>query len=289
MSVSNFFIVGAAKSGTSSLVNYFSQHPSIFFPSIKEPYYYVDGFGINSQAEYDRLYKKSCNYKIMGDASTGYLFEPGCAEKIKSDSPEAKILISLRNPIDMAFSLWRYMSMVGNEADSFECAIKQTDHRKTKDFIENAAAWPKNYLYMDRGKYFGQVNRYINVFGTDNVKVIIFEDWIKNIDHICIDLFNFLGVKSDVEIHHSIKKNQGGIAKFKFLHQLLQNEYPVLKKMIPVEFRDRARKFVRDINRKDSSEEIIQPETRNELRQIFKEDVNRLGKMLNKKLWDEYY
>ncbi len=111
----NFFIVGAAKSGTTSLVHYIEQHPDIYMSAVKEPFYYVSDHGYEDFDEYAGLFSGAKNELRVGEASTGYLFDPCAAQKIKDEYRDAKIIICLRNPIDMAFSYWKYMQVNGSE------------------------------------------------------------------------------------------------------------------------------------------------------------------------------
>lgn len=284
----NFFIVGSAKAGTTSLVDYLDQNSEIYFSKVKEPFFFVHRFGVVNLNEYLSLFKNANGYKIIGEASTGYLYDTNCAQRIKSFSSDAKILISLRNPIDMAFSLWKFMSMVGNEMDSFSDAIHANDKRKQKIFAQKAVGWPENYLYLDRGKYFHQVKAYKDVFPEEQVKVIIFEEWVKNPKETLLEIFDFLevGIKTDITL---IVKNRGGKPRFKFMQHVLQRKYPFLRSVIPLQYRNRLRLLVRDLNRTESQQSVLDPDFRIKLASYFKQDVISTGRLIKKKLWDEYY
>jgi hypothetical protein len=116
----NLFIAGAAKSGTTSLCKYLSQHPEIFLCYPKEPRYFsskyknfphngpgdyvADNFTIKEESKYIDLFKSIKHEKIIGEASLDYLYFSNSAYDIKKYSPNAKVIIILRNPIDRAFS-----------------------------------------------------------------------------------------------------------------------------------------------------------------------------------------
>ena len=109
----NFFIVGAAKSGTTSLAEYLKQHPEIFMSEFKEPHYFLPEGAMASNYygtwdNYMSLFKDVRNEKAIGEASTGYLYYPESARMIINRIPDAKIIISLRNPVEMAFSLYQH-------------------------------------------------------------------------------------------------------------------------------------------------------------------------------------
>src|SRR5580698_1501830 len=100
----NFFIVGAPKSGTTSLYDYLKEHPQVFLPK-KELYYFCYDLTFRtppiSENIYLKYYTDANNQKAVGDASVYYLLSPGAAKKIKDFNPEAKIIVMLRNPIQM--------------------------------------------------------------------------------------------------------------------------------------------------------------------------------------------
>src|SRR5262245_16436607 len=110
----NFFIVGAAKAGTTSLHAYLSAHPQVFMPALKEPHYFADfelspefdNFMpvIRDQPAYQDLFRGSQGSTAVGEASPSYLCDPAAAARIKAAIPDAKIVISLRNPVDRAYS-----------------------------------------------------------------------------------------------------------------------------------------------------------------------------------------
>ena len=179
----NFFIVGAAKCGTTSLVHYLKQHPEVYFSPVKEPAHFIkDAPSEYAYPEFERylsLFKKAGDAKAIGEASTGYLFDEGAAVRIYNKFPSAKIIIILRNPSEMVFSFWRYEQVCGYEDKTFEYVISEEGrrYRNSKEFKDECRKWWANYAYMDRGLYFEQVKRYVDVFGRDKVKIYIFAEY----------------------------------------------------------------------------------------------------------------
>jgi len=132
----NFFIVGAAKAGTTSLYNYLKQHPDIYMSPIKEPNYFAKDIDINlfrkdykktalidtqkyfskpkleelhlafitELEDYIKLFQKVSNEKVIGETSVSYLYSKVAAKEIKKLVPDAKIVIILRDPIERAYS-----------------------------------------------------------------------------------------------------------------------------------------------------------------------------------------
>ena len=108
----NFFIIGAPRSGTTSLYEYLKQVPEIYLSPIKEPYYFCrilvtdDHFlkPLRDETKYFQLFDNVKNEKIVGEGTTHYLADPEAARLIHEISPSAKILISLRDPVEREFS-----------------------------------------------------------------------------------------------------------------------------------------------------------------------------------------
>src|SRR5687767_12736237 len=107
--VPNFFVCGAARSGTTSLWEYLRQHPDIYMPAAiehKEPSYFCDLYGMSDWNQYLALFREAGNRKRVGEASGPYLTSPESAGRLKEAAPEARIIILLRDPAERAWSLY---------------------------------------------------------------------------------------------------------------------------------------------------------------------------------------
>jgi hypothetical protein len=109
MSIPNFFIIGAPKCGTTSLADWLSQHPGIFMCRPKEPHYYspeLVAYPVaRSKVWYENLFATATPDQLLGEASTGYLRSRNAVARILDDNPDAKLIVCLRNPIEMAPSV----------------------------------------------------------------------------------------------------------------------------------------------------------------------------------------
>lgn len=279
----NLFIVGAAKSGTTSLVDFLDTVAGVFVPKMKEPFYFVDGdIGISDKSEYELLYSKVSGQSILVDASTGYLFCPSAADKIKKYNPRAKILIILRNPIDMAYSLWMYMRNNGVENRPFDDAFLSEEVPKGY----SGQGWSGNYLYRKRASYFDQVKRYLDRF--DDVKIVIFEDMILNQEIVLSDICQFLGL-SYSGLLTLPKSNEGGEVRWMFLKKIRDRKYPGLKKIFGPEIRASIRKLTRDINTKKVNSRKLSEEERVLYSRYFSDDVMKLRSIgVKTELWEDF-
>lgn len=280
----NLFIVGASRSGTTSLANYLGQHPEIYLSPVKEPCYFISDYGLKNHDEYMSLFRKAGNARAVGEASTAYLFDPEAADSIHKEFPESKIIIILRNPVVMAFSLWRYMTVNGSESKSFKEAVtdEERDYRKTEPFKKSCAGWSwwGNYRYIERALYFNQVKRYIDIFGREQVRVYIFENHMRAPVVLCQDIFNFLGVDSafvpEIEV-----LNESGELRFPMIKKIIGLIYPIVNPLISLRLRVRLNKiFIQPIMTKTEVKALIDPTMRKALDTIFRDDIAKLQSLL---------
>ena len=104
----NFFIIGAPKCGTTSLANWLAEHPRVFFSDTKEPHFFcTDGYtGVKTLKQYEKLFEDAKPHHLaVGEGSTHYLFSKVAVPNILVYNPDARFIVCLRNPVDMAPSL----------------------------------------------------------------------------------------------------------------------------------------------------------------------------------------
>jgi hypothetical protein len=219
----NVFLAGVAKCGTSTLNDMLCQHPKIGnFVSpegvrIKEPrcFFFSDDIeSFNSRFPEDK--------EILLDSSIGYIANRKALERIQSVAPNAKIIISLRNPVARFFSHYYFgKTRIDTKSESSfhrqSCySIDEIFHRYMIQKIV------KNDGIIERGFYFQQLDFLFTLFPRENVKIVIYERFIKNPVGCVNRIFEFLGlenypVKSVHELKTSVKKvivpRQVGILK----------------------------------------------------------------------------
>lgn len=242
----NFFIVGAAKSGTSALAYLLGQNSDIFMSPVKEPYYFCNKPEV-SKNEYFSLFQGSERFIARGEATTGYLYDPSSPQKIKDFCVNAKIIVILRNPVAMAYSLWRYMVLNGNEKLSFLDALDAEAERERNIDHLHLAGRPENYLYIQRASYYNQILRYYRVFGENQVLVLGFEEFTRNPNAVIRSTYRFLGVRDDF-IPTMSRVNDGGVARSRYLQWVTTQEYKILKMTVPLRWRRSIRSALKGLN-----------------------------------------
>ncbi len=204
----NFFLAGVAKAGTTSLYEYLRQHPQIFMPEIKEPSYFVQGYGVKTWDDYLALFKDAGDKAAIGDASAIYTSTEGSLAWIKSALGEVKLVVILRNPASRAFSQYGWMAREGYEdAPTFAEALRREPLRlRDPAFREQCPQFFGDYLYFTTGLYADQVETCFDTFGRERVKIYLFEEFIREPRNVCRDVFQFLGVDDQfvpkMEVHN---------------------------------------------------------------------------------------
>ncbi|GGC84820.1 sulfotransferase [Thalassobacillus devorans] len=293
--VPNLFMVGAAKSATTSIYNYLKKHPEIFFSDPKEPRYlsykheqfphngpngeYYDSTFIKTKEDYMKLFKEAANEKVIGEASIQYLYFPDIALDIKELYPDAKIIICLRNPIDRSYSSYMHNVRSGYENLSFYDALQKEEERINQNY-------PFLWHYKEVGLYYKQVKKYLEVLGKDNVKIVLYEDINNNTQEVLQDICEFLGVNADYEFQDAGQVyNRSGKSSNPVINYLIKQN--LLKKIMK---HPRVPKFIRNTSytmyhqllTKFLKKEKMHEKERAYLKEYYKRDVLLLGDLIKR-------
>lgn len=282
----NFFIVGAPKAGTTSLYFYLKRHPDVFMSPVKEPNFfsydetikqnlYHKEKGIRTFEAYQNLFAEANgHHKAIGEASVSYLFYPSVPDKIKEKVSDAKIIISLRNPIDRCYSHYFMEHKLGYVSESLENIVfKKSKHKFTHLYYQQ---------FVELGMYYQQVKRYIDTFGRENVRIYIYEDLDKSVHSMATDLFNFLKVK-DLHLdelnnkYNTFSTPRNPIFRFIYAQKRLRT---FARQLVPKQSIER----IKNIFLTKEKKQEVNPLTVEELKRIYKPDIIELEKLLNRNL-----
>lgn len=282
-----FLVVGAAKSGTTSLFHYLNQHPDIFIPPRKECRFFsqMPGNFIGGEAaafqndviktieEYEVLFAGN-ESKIKGDISNDYLFyyKKSVRNIKKYLDDDVKIIIVLRNPVDRAYSNYLHAVRLLSEPLSFEQAIVYEPYRKKMNY-----AWP--FLYVEAGMYYQQVKHYVTNFS--HVKIFMYEDLAKKT--FLTELFDFLGVDG-VQLDIFCKHNVSTIPKHLWLSKFLlsMSKSKLNRSLLPVKLKQCVSGALEIVN--PCKPPQLQKETRVYLQTVFKNDIENLQQLIKRDL-----
>jgi LPS sulfotransferase NodH len=286
----NFLIVGAAKSGTTSLYEYLRAHPQIFMPERKEPSYFEPkAGGVKSWDEYCRLFERAGDFKRVGEASVSYLMSPEAPARIeRALGKNIDIVVLLRNPVDMAYSLWGHEIREGFEQLEFIDSVRDEARRLSDpDYEKSIRRWRYDMTYMHRARYAPQLQRYFDRFGRERVHVFLFEEFFRaGLPHYS-KLLELLGVDHGhrpVEAAH----NRAGTVRSKYVRRILRERMAwkeSLKRFVPGALRARMMGALARFNRIDRPLPPISGEAIRFMWSELASDVETLSKQLDRDLW----
>lgn len=279
--IPNFIIAGASRSGTTTLFNQLRTHSEIFMPPQKELRFFdCTGAYLKGLDYYRSLFKGTREGMINGEASPPYFYKnividegrkykwsPGddAPSRIKQSFPDVKIIITLRNPINRAYSqFWKNVWNANEFAKTFEEAIEQelSGRRKPQ---ETGMCW----LY--KNSYSIHVSRWLELFDRRQILFLVFEEWIKAPEKHLAKMADFIGCKKAIHYDASSKNmNQGRVPRLR--------RYPLL----PGSFRGNRylKRIYRELFTRRGYPELKE-KTRLLLQSCFEDDIARLEQLLS--------
>ena len=299
----DFLVVGASRSGTTTLFETLSRHPGIFIPQRKECRYFScmqGGFAgpkpqyansaIQTLEEYRFLFKRAKSDQLCGDISPDYLYfyQNAVPKIIDEKNVSIPIIIVLRNPIDRAYSNYLHHVNDGREKLGFEDALIAEEERR-------AANWTWGWRYVDAGLYAEQVKAYTDNF--ERVLLLLFEEDIIT-GQATEKVLDFINLPFLPEIPTDIHANVSGYPKNRMLHQvttrvawddLIIRKIKNALKMSP--FHAVTRRIYRKILEVNLKKEQMTPQTRLMLKEQFQDDVALLEEYTGlpvRKYWTDF-
>lgn len=302
--IPNLFLVGSGKCGTTTLYDYLNQHPDVFMCSPKEPAYFCQDihkesdefhkkqkfFFFRSEPEYMNLFTPAKSQKVRGEASTLYFISKVSAKNIHGFNPQAKIVISIRNPVDLLYSIHgEYVLRFRENIQDFYEALAAEKTRRNGENIPEMAPAPSILFYSEYVKYSSHIQRYLDWFDKEQVKVIIYEEFKENNDKVIQDLFKFIHVDPDINIESKNYRSSRKI-KSKLLKSALASPYvsQLPKKIIKGKRYYKWRSSFYKFAAKDEPRPQLQPKFIKELMEKYKEEVKKTERLLNRdlsKIW----
>ena len=283
----NFFIVGAARAGTTSLYTYLKNTPGVYMSEHKEPHYFVDNMktGAYDESKYLQLFKKIKNEKAIGEASTGYLIDPSSAKCIHDKIPDAKIIILLRDPVERAFSSYlTYATRTKKDLSSHEIFLETFGTKFGLKYDKNP--------YLGRGLYSSQVKKYLKIFGEENVGIWFFEDMKKDTMQVVKEVLKFLKIDSLPPDNVSKIYNPYLVYRGKIIEYLCFNK--TIRKIAPIFLPSLALRHLvfNKLFIKEGQKPKLSENDRRKLENYYYDDVIALEKALKRKIpweWVKYY
>lgn len=276
----NFFIVGAVKCGTSSLYEYLKNTKGIFMSPIKEPHFFSVSVNdnliflgaIRDKKKYLNLFKDVKDEIVIGEATTSYLWDPKAPKLIHDIIPNAKIIIMLRDPVERAYSHFLKEVSTGYDNHPFS------------DSIKRALNSPPDYSgrIIDGGLYCEQVKRFLDIFGRDQVRIYISEEFFKDARKTVIGILDFLKVSSEPSsntgtIYNAYVEPRGKVSEVIIKNKLLRK---ASKYILPVT----SGPMIKTIFGKTGNKPTMSNKDKQFLEDFYRDDVKKLKKLLSRDL-----
>ena len=303
MILPNFLVIGAAKSGTSSLFNYLRQHPQIYMSPVKEPKYFASNEGeklcLNGPGDmaehleatidlesYCKLFAGVTDEIAIGECSPSYMYCQGTAERIKNLLPNVKIIAILRHPVERAYSNFLHLVSAGREPlNSFEQGLKAEEQRIKAD-------WEYYWHIKNQGFYYAQLKKYFDLFDKNQIKVYLYEYYQSNPTMFLKDIFTFLDVDSSFMPNISERYNVTKPPKSLALHNFTTQPNSVrslVKTLLPNKWQKKVEQALNKLNQSNIKPEI-DPLVKNKLILEYRQDIIKLQDLIQQDLssWLNY-
>lgn len=280
MQLPNFLIIGTHKAGTSSLYVYLKEHPDVYMSPLKEPRFFAynpdnpdhhtaKSLPIKRMEDYLKLFNGVSREKAVGEASPNYLHSRTAAKNIRTHIPHAKLIVSLRNPVDKTISLHGML-------------YRQDKERRSLD----EALWTDERL-LHGGRYYDDLRHYMELFGKDQVKVLLFEDLKSDALGVMKDLYRYLEVDEHFCPDVSVRYNAATDTRWKTMRQIKKMYYGNvgLQRTVQSLLPDGLRRRIGQIGAQEiKTGTRTSDDTRHRLTEYYRDDILKLQDLIDRDL-----
>lgn len=193
--MNQLFIIGAQRSGSTYLYHILDEHPQVTMarPVRPEPKFFLnEQLYAKGRGYYENTYfgERGEGTLYLGEKSTSYIESIEAANRIHLFYPNARILLILRDPVLRAYSNYRFSVEHKLESMSFEEAL-QAEKGRLADASFSTSVNP--FAYAKRGHYINYIDSYLTIFSANQIKILIFEEFVSNLESVQ-DLYRWLGI-----------------------------------------------------------------------------------------------
>ena len=282
------------KAGTTSLHRYLSEHPDTCMALDKEPHYFSvdllqEGTELHGYPKYTRyptsedyhqLFANRGSASVVGESSVFYLFSQAAAKEIYEYNPDAKIIIMLREPVAFLYSLHSQGLYSGNETETdFGRALALETIRRKGQKLPSTVHFPSRLFYREHWKITDQIKRFVDTFGKERVRVIVFDDFKSDTEKEVRGVMTFLGLDTS-HMPNLVNHNANTAMRSKRLARVIQDpNHPltsIAKKLLPKPMWRQGKVLLKKINTDHSPRAPLDMVLKNQLRQEARSHVETL-------------
>ena len=294
MTMPDFMIIGAPRTGSTSLYHYLNQHPNLFLCTPKEPMFFTFEGGksdlpwltatnnVTTGSAYQALFRPAVGGQLTGEASTLYLYSPGAPARIKACLPDVKLIALLRQPVDRAYSHF-CMRLNWAVESEFDFTKVMFADRKQYDGDESEAY---RFPYRQISMYYAQLKRYFDWFQAQQIRIYLYEDYQTEPALVLEDIFNFLGVNASFKPDMTIRHHRyPSLPKSYHWQTFLSGRYGLKqlgKRFFPARFRSFVGTYLRWMSSRPRP--MLSDEQRQLLTQLYRVDILKLQNLLERDL-----
>jgi hypothetical protein len=283
-------IVGAQKTGTTSLQRYLAQHPSICtHPQAEMAYFMLE---TEYNLDYDRAFQrffKDCRavHAVLLAKHVMVMYSPKAVKRLYNHNPDMHLLILLRNPIDRAYSAYWYARRMGwEDIETFEKAIDAEPARLKEGWWK----W-RNCAYLYNGTYVRHLGTLLECFKREQVHVYLTEELRKEPQKICHSIFSLFAldpvVALDLDRHHNVAKKARSETFAGLLAGFFAPQNPIrqtIRGLFPDELAHQLRDGLIRLNEIEFTPPPMNPETQVRMIEYFELLNTQLGELLGRDL-----
>lgn len=296
--IPTLFLVGAPKCGTSALAEYLSTHPNVLFSEPKEPHYFAFDFprhrAVPDRQAYLELFARATpEQTVLGEGSVWYLFSREAILRIREFNPDARLIVMLRNPADLVYSLHAtHLRTTDEDEPDFQRAWDLQPQRAQGKHLPRNCRTPELLQYFRAGSMGEQVERLLRVFPREQVMFILFDDFRKHTAEVYRQALAFLGLPDDGRVEFPVV-NANQVRHSQWVAALLVNPPGWLRKFWRFSKRylggaeqcvHRFLRWAYLANATEKPRAPMSPELRARIIEAFATDIRKLGELIGRDL-----
>lgn len=297
----DFLVIGAGKSGTTSIDKYLNQHPDICVPKSKEPNFF--GYENMTEADFQGNAEEIAHFKrsvttleaylnifadakpnqLRGETSNTYMYHKQAPERIQYYVPDVKLIAVLRQPAGRLYS--RYLHLARENR-------VPTEH--FSDCLDQQSIWWKRNDLIKEGFYYKNLLPYFERFPREQIRVYLYDDLQSDMVGVMQDIYKFLGVDATFTPDTSVRYNESGFVKNKWLNKIIGQGGVISKTMrtvLPTELIQKLKsntslkRKMFEMRKKNLHKPGMDPLIRKTLTlDVYGEDIKKLQELIGRDL-----
>lgn len=271
----NFIIVGGKKCGTTSIASILRGHPDVFVPELKEVHFFdYESKVARGIPYYETFFADATNEKVIMDVSPNYMYVGNVPERIKTLTPDVKLIFFLRNPVNRAYS--HYWDHVRRQAEPLD--------------FENALE--RKNSYIEKSLYHKHLIRFFSVFDKNDILLLKSEEFFDSPQSCLEKLAAFLEISPRAFKEIRMKENYSRLPRSASLEKFFLSSGPVIRtirKLTPAGIKKSIKTLDEKLNMKKFKPSPMSAGTKEMLMKKFASDINELEKLssLDLRQWKE--